>query len=216
MQPSGRDMIGKRRRVTAAHQAAQRPGCDSPSLLCSSLRGSEEAVCLLPRCSAAGSILLFAFPRLYCVLAGERRRERQREGKSARRRRGGTSGRAPREATLTAGGRRCDTAAPPWRRAGSQLRWPAASAPRCPSRSLRDQRKPQRGWLLSPAGRQRSKNRQPASVEQRDATLQMPLSAPCSCSLRDEMGSERTCGAQDTLGAVTSPFHLRTWGRQHL
>lgn len=59
---SGRDTTGKRRRVTAAHQAAQQLDCDSPSLLCSSLRGSGEAVCLLPRRSATGSILPFAFP----------------------------------------------------------------------------------------------------------------------------------------------------------
>lgn len=56
----------------------------------------------------------------------------------------------------------------------------------------------------------------PGSLEQRDTTLQMSLSALCSCSLRDEMGSERTCSAQDALGAVTSPFHLYKWGRQHL
>lgn len=51
-------------------------------------------------------------------------------------------GSTPQEATLTVGGHRCDTAAPLWRRAGSQLRWPAASEPHCLSQSLWDQRIP--------------------------------------------------------------------------
>lgn len=75
--------------------------------------------------------------------AGERR-ERRRERKRGRACSGGAggppAGSVPREATLTAGGRRCDTAAPLRRRAGSRLRWPAASAPHCLSQSLRDER----------------------------------------------------------------------------
>lgn len=75
--------------------------------------------------------------------AGERR-ERRRERKRGRACSGGAggppAGSVPREAILTAGGRRCDTAAPLRRRAGSRLRWPAASAPHCLSQSLRDQR----------------------------------------------------------------------------
>lgn len=55
----GRDTTGKRRRVTAAHQAAQQLGCASPSLLCSSLGGSGEAVCLLPRRSAQAQSCLW-------------------------------------------------------------------------------------------------------------------------------------------------------------
>lgn len=68
--------------MTAAHQAAQRPGLPQPVLtVLLALRGSEEAVCLLPRCSAAGSILPFAFPRLYLRPRGrEEERETEREG----------------------------------------------------------------------------------------------------------------------------------------
>lgn len=72
-----------------------------PRGVCSSLGGSGEAVCLLPRRSATGSILPFAFP----------------------------------DSTEFVGGHRCDTAEPLWRRAGSQLRWPAASEPHCLSQS---------------------------------------------------------------------------------
>lgn len=79
---------------------------------------------------------------------GERKRWRGR-GRGIKRERdhtakvqGPLAGSTPQEATLTVGGHRCDTAAPQWRRAGSQLRWPAASEPHCLSQSLQDQRIP--------------------------------------------------------------------------
>lgn len=37
--------------------------------------------------------------------------------------------------------------------------------------------------------------------------------ALCNFSVRDKRGSERICSAQDTLSAVTSPFHMYKWGR---
>lgn len=75
-------------------------------------------------------------------MAGEREGDREREKDHTAKVQGPLAGSTPQEATLTVGGHRCDTAAPLWRRAGSQLRWPAASEPHCLSQSLWDQRIP--------------------------------------------------------------------------
>lgn len=147
--------LGSDGRVTAAHQAAQQLDCDSPSLLCSSLRGSVR-----------GKPFAFSHGAQSCISPsltllnscgreegrwGRRRKKKvvgEREGGVERERdhtakvQGPLVGSTPQEATLTVGGHRCDTAAPLWRRAGSQLRWPAASEPHCLSQSLWDQRIP--------------------------------------------------------------------------
>lgn len=75
-------------------------------------------------------------------MVGEREGDRERERDHTAKVQGPLVGSTPQDATLTVGGHRCDTAAPLWRRAGSHLRWPAASEPHCLSQSLWDQRIP--------------------------------------------------------------------------
>lgn len=247
MQPGGRDTTGKRRRVTAAHREAQQLDGDSPSLLCSSLGGSGEADCLLPRrspqaqsCLSPSLTLLSSCGReegrwgrrRKKKVAGEREGDRERERDHTAKVQGPLAGSTPREATLTVGGHRCDTAAPQWRRAGSQLRCPAASEPHCLSQSLWDQKIPTRLALQTHGAhvvvigdplitRGGSKGRstlrdtyalKPWSKE--TPTLQRSHSALCNSSLRDKVSSERSCSAQDTLAAVMSQFHMHKRERQ--
>lgn len=161
-------------------------------------------------------------------VAREREGDREREKDHTAKVQGPLAGSTPQEATLTVGGHRCDTAAPLWRRAGSQLRWPAASEPHCLSQSLWDQRI-QHSWLSKPieptwwlwdspitrgsskgTSRLRDTYALKPAWSKETPTRQRSHFALCSCSLRDKVSSERTCSTQGTLAAVTQ----HKWERQ--
>lgn len=164
-------------------------------------------------------------------MAGEREGDRERERDHTAKVQGPLAGSTPQEATLTVGGHQCDTAAPLWRRAGSQLRWLAASDSHRLSQSLWDQRIPTQlafptcrvqvvitgGSLITRGGSKGTSMirdtyaLKPACSKETPTLAEVPL---CSCSLRVKVNSERTCSAQDTLAAVTSWFHMLKWERQ--